>query len=289
MNDERIWNLEATLSEKLGLTVVYSSVCKLNMTMADCFVIGDGAKRMRVYVNMEWTDEYIVNHVMGVWEHSDEYMQSAEEIKIDMLNDRDYVLKNVERSVVSTQLNKGVLDKYIHREYLDLSVIYKVVLLRDDNGRYTITISKALAEKLDLTIEDLERASVMNKGVECYITASVQKIIMESGVLTDEEKYLADNGGCPMYTISSRDGIEGASSILHTSLFAGLAAALNHDLFILPSSIHELICIPDLGQHTYFLREMVASVNSSSVEPEEILGSSVYRYNRRRKTITIAQ
>lgn len=48
----------------------------------------------------------------------------------------------------------------------------------------------------------------------------------------------------------------------------------------LPSSIHELLAIPVSNTELEELREMVKEVNDNIVEPKEILGYGVYRYNR---------
>lgn len=288
MDEERIRQLEDQLQSVLGTDVTYRKVCKMNSVTADAFEIGDGNTKSIAYFNAQWSDEFIVHHVKQTLESVDSNITALEDKVTQLMNNREYVLQNVERSVIGTQLNKGNLEKYIHREYLDLSVIYRVIVSRGDDCRRSAVITKALAEHLNLTIEELERASVMNKGVECYISTSVEKVLVESGVIPEGISSFKNDEFYPMYVISTEDGIDGATSILHTSLFGGLATVLKSDLFILPSSMDELICIPDQGQPVSFLREMVASVNRDTVAADKVLGSNVYRYSRKKKAISIA-
>ncbi len=289
MDNKRIEHLEKELRQLLQVDVEYKKVAKLNMTSKDAFICGNGRLRATIYFDPGWSDEFIVHNVQKSYAGADPSVAHIDEAAVARLNDREYVLEHVERSVIGTKLNKDILQRCVHREYLDLSVIYKVVLTKCEQCRSAVTITNDLAESLGLTMEDLEHASIRNQGVECYVTASMQKILVEAGAVPEEMQTINYDEFYPMYVISTTDGIDGASSILHTSLFAGLAKTLDSDLYILPSSVDELICVPVQGQPAYFFREMVASVNHSVVEADKILGSNVYIYKRRTKVISIAE
>jgi hypothetical protein len=52
------------------------------------------------------------------------------------------------------------------------------------------------------------------------------------------------------------------------------------NLYILPSSIHECILIPDNGKmNKAALKEMVKGVNDSQVSADEVLSNEVYYYD----------
>ena len=60
-----------------------------------------------------------------------------------------------------------------------------------------------------------------------------------------------------------------------------MADVLNTSFYILPSSIHETILVPDSGQYTpHELQEIVKSANRTVVERKEFLSDSVYYYDR---------
>ena len=68
-----------------------------------------------------------------------------------------------------------------------------------------------------------------------------------------------------------------------------VADVLNSSYFILPSSIHETILVPDSGLYTpRELQEMVKSVNHTQMDPRETLSDSVYYYDRKIKKLSIA-
>ena len=65
-----------------------------------------------------------------------------------------------------------------------------------------------------------------------------------------------------------------------------LADRLESDLLILPSSLHEVLLLPDDQEQGYdFYRQMVHEVNVTQVEPEEILSFNLYRYDRQKAEI----
>ena len=63
---------------------------------------------------------------------------------------------------------------------------------------------------------------------------------------------------------------------------------LGSDLYILPSTIHELLAVPsDIGDPQE-LRMMVAAVNENDVPKEELLSDNVYYYDRTTGKVRIA-
>jgi hypothetical protein len=78
----------------------------------------------------------------------------------------------------------------------------------------------------------------------------------------------------------------GAAALLYSEQIKQLADSLQSDLIILPSSVHELLLLPDDGENEYtFYRQMVEDVNTTQVEPEEILSYSLYRYLREKEEV----
>lgn len=61
------------------------------------------------------------------------------------------------------------------------------------------------------------------------------------------------------------------------------AERVGGDFFILPSSIHEVLIVPDNGQMGLRdLEDMVKEVNATQVAPEDKLTDSVYHYDSKK-------
>ena len=73
--------------------------------------------------------------------------------------------------------------------------------------------------------------------------------------------------------------INGAAAILNDTARQEIAEKLG-DFYVLPSSIHEVMIVPkSTGRSLEELELMVRSVNSSEVEPDEVLSDHVYEYD----------
>ena len=67
-----------------------------------------------------------------------------------------------------------------------------------------------------------------------------------------------------------------------------MADRINNDLYILPSSVHELITVPASFGSCEDLKKTVRNVNDTVLVSDEILSYSVYRYSRKAGSIEIA-
>lgn len=91
-----------------------------------------------------------------------------------------------------------------------------------------------------------------------------------------------------MYILTNREKINGATTILYPGILEMIGDIMETDYYILPSSIHELIVVPNFEEadKTKF-NEMVQEVNETQLEQEEILADHAYYYSRKRKQLGI--
>ena len=82
----------------------------------------------------------------------------------------------------------------------------------------------------------------------------------------------------------------GAAALFYPGIQEKIARAIgNQDYYVLPSSVHEVIIIPDTGELSAMaLAGMVFDVNMKLVDREERLGNRVLRYNRDTKELSVA-
>ena len=77
--------------------------------------------------------------------------------------------------------------------------------------------------------------------------------------------------------------------MLYGEYFEELAGKLKSDLYIIPSSIHEVIAVPATGLSPDGIIKMVSEVNENEVDDEEILGYSIYKYDLEAKKFEIVK
>ena len=76
--------------------------------------------------------------------------------------------------------------------------------------------------------------------------------------------------------------------MLYDSVLERFANVLGTDLYILPSSVHEVILLPKNDTYNKdILAQMVREVNMEGVPSDEILSDNVYEYNRKDGLISI--
>lgn len=93
---------------------------------------------------------------------------------------------------------------------------------------------------------------------------------------------LMSNSACHLFALSNTRSFHGAACLLYPGILSQIARAMDADLYIIPSSIHELLLTPadhDVRTET-LLTEILEEVNAEAVEPTEILGSHIYYYNK---------
>ena len=91
-----------------------------------------------------------------------------------------------------------------------------------------------------------------------------------------------------MWVISNERGTCGAASMLYEDKLHRLAESVGTDLYILPSSVHEVIAVSAEMGGPEELARMVAEINMDQVELGERLSNQVYRYDKDLRKVTLA-
>lgn len=183
-----------------------------------------------------------------------------------------------------------LLNELPHRNYLNLAVVYYYVVDVDKElGCGTITIRLEHLTHWGIDEPELFEAAKENAEAEGYTTENMLDILQE---LYRENMDIGDNTSAlvnPMYVITNASKYYGATALIFAKeCFKTLAEKMNSNLYILPSSQHELIAIGEEIAEAQALKEMVCDVNNSQVEEKDRLSYCVYKYNRETGTIDIA-
>ena len=183
-----------------------------------------------------------------------------------------YHLLNYER-------NEELLGRIAHIPYLDLAIIFSIKE-EEEGPRRMITQEKAK------DLERLEELAAVNTPRSCPacfhpLDDVIRGLEAEMGIMLHREP-----SRLPMYLLTNAQKFLGASVILYPGLLHRLGSQLEEDFYILPSSVHECILVPEsAGCGREELREMVRSVNDTQVPPQEILSYQVYYYSVREDCI----
>lgn len=81
-----------------------------------------------------------------------------------------------------------------------------------------------------------------------------------------------------MYVLTNSEQQLGSGLIVHDKVLRHILDTVGEDIYVLPSSIHELIVIPSsVVDDENYLTKMVHEINQNEVEPKDRLSDDVYR------------
>lgn len=204
------------------------------------------------------------------------------------------VKPNVYSKLINADKNGELLSQMPHRRFMDLAEVYyvKVGYNGEKDALGTIQITDKFISLWGVNENDLNRAAHENMESNEPQVKKMNDVVREClGLDGDFERESCsgkdDACGC-MYILTNQERNFGAAELLRRDILCGIADRLQSDIIILPSSIHELIIIPDKNGDNEELAKMVKEINSTQVAAEEVLSDHVYRYERENKTVSIA-
>ena len=198
--------------------------------------------------------------------------------------------------VVNTERNTELLSDVPSVPFCDLSIIFYIKMPKMDDQEASVTIHNSLMDSWGIDKDTLFEVAKYN--TPRLLPGNVRS--MESvlpGLFYDEPgDFLSSefDGIRPasemgLYVATNRAKLHGAAVFLYDNLLSGFADRIGADFYILPSSIHELIFLPDTKMmDAHDLKDLVMAVNSSEVMPEEVLSDNVYHYSRATGLVEIA-
>lgn len=211
------------------------------------------------------------------------YEDRMEDINFDVDFFREFksVKDRIFHKLVNYSRNKNLLKDVPHFRWCDLAVVFYYSMEEVKFGRASILIHNSHMDMWNQTADTLYQTAQdnMRRNMPELIVPLPELIYGMSGVRMEEDDM-------KVYVLTNQEKMYGASAMLYSDKISKLAASLDSDLLILPSSVHEVLLLPDDPDRKYILyRQMVKEVNTTQVEPEEILSFNLYRYNRKKAGI----
>lgn len=282
-----------------GMRLRVEPINKVNKVLDGITLVGSGAGRSvspTLYIN------HMYEHYLET-ENLQEVLQSAAR-RMDMAFKEmpevgdvnlESAKDNIVFQVINTLQNEDMLKNMPHREFQDLSIIYRWVIKMDENGIQSSVIRNNLAKQLGMNEEQLFKCAVENtRRILPPTVKSMNDVIREMYIsdgmpVEDADMIIAEMPEDKMMWVISNDrGINGAGSILYEDNLHKLAMKLETDLYILPSSVHECIAVSTNVGDPYELAEMVSEINMGQVALEDRLSNQVYHYDKDARRLTLA-
>ncbi|MGN0160676.1 MAG: DUF5688 family protein [Lachnospiraceae bacterium] len=232
------------------------------------------------YVEGKSIGEIVERIVMVYEEHRDKL-----NVDFSFFSDYDKVKPHIMYKLLNYEANRKLLEDLPHKNYMDLAVVFYVMIDNDVIGNGSVLIHNNHARMWQVNENDLYDTALQNTPQQLqYCFSSMENVleemigVRESDDLLDSEEISPND----IYILTNRRKLFGASCLLYDGLIKKISEKLQSSLYIIPSSIHELIIIPQktFPRERESLIDLVRNINATEVDVTDMLSNTVYEYRR---------
>lgn len=233
------------------------------------------------------TLESIVNTIAATYEEH----KVEKNFSVDMISLFDSVKDKICFKLINAEKNQELLQDVPHIPFMDLAIVFYILVDQSLEGNATALVRNGMMQLWgNPDVDDIYELAKMNtQRLFRGHVASMMEVM--SGIIAENDNVdpnlvdaffsmdVYEDNFMPMFIATNKCKINGASVLLYDGLLAEFARRVGGDFYILPSSIHETIFLPATGEmDVEYLIDMVRTVNSTEVSPDEVLSDNVYKY-----------
>ena len=200
----------------------------------------------------------------------------------------DNLKERIRFRLINYEMNEELLSDVPHKKVLDLAKIYYYEINDSRFPSAFCTIRNSDARRWEISVEDLDKTAGINMlSCEPPRIYTMREMV---DMLADGSQNAAKvpEPAVPMYILTSESRCFGASVMLYDNVFSEFEGLIGEDLYVLPSSVHEVIVTPATGGFSGFeLERMVTEINRDCVPEYEILSNRVYSYDREKDELRL--
>lgn len=230
--------------------------------------------------------EDIVNDIL-------QFYHSLPFISIDerSITDFNRIKSRITMKLINTEKNRELLNTVPHIPFEDLSIVYYCILKSTDDGLSTMLVKNQHMDAWGVDTEILHQyalANYKNLLSTKFLSMSQQMALLlhpcDNNTHGDECILPEYDSNDYMYVLTNKMNHWGAALITCKSLMDEIADYFKEDFYILPSSIHEVVLVPEskaLSEEEFAL--MIQEINQTEVEAQDYLSGHAYHYSRNGK------
>lgn len=306
-----------------GIVVIRNVLKNNNIRMKAISIVRKDEKATpTIYLQNYYTDYKNGRTIKSICDEIFEiYLKGIENFKTDVdiqdISDWKRMKEVVYYKVINYEMNKTLLSKIPHFRFLDLAIVFYIMMSKDDEGQATALIYNQHIAGWEITPEELRDTAFHNmwnkypvvvrrmedivsemilndilgdeEWVDTYDDEYGDDIISEDteygeytygelkGIVREEVESLKIED-LNMYVMSNTMKLNGAVCITYPRAIKDFAIEHNSDVYIIPSSVHELILIPDIRCSIETMNDLIKDVNRRQLDPVEVLSDHVYIY-----------
>lgn len=204
-----------------------------------------------------------------------------------MLNFNSYedLKDKLQIRIYDPDFSRNLLEGKVVTYVGDFALVYMATLYKSEKGLGNLMFTPELMDTLGIDIQTLHRDAMigdLNWEPVLFTTDDLiealflDKPLFSINLFNRKARMRGDQ--LPMLTLTKGNQMNGASMILHKSIRKKIGDIVGGNFYVLPSSIHEVMIIPEEGFEAGELSELVSTCNSelfTEANSEDILSDKV--------------
>jgi len=211
------------------------------------------------------------------------------ELPNDFFMSFDKIKHRICYRLINYERNQEILNEVPHEKVMNLAKVYYYYVEQDIIKNASIMIRKVDLVRWGIPEKVLKKCAEENtpkllkwqfEKMQDMMTELLDDIGLTEVFETIQDDYIQ------LYVLTNESQYYGAACMLYPHVLEIIADRLDSHFFILPSSIHECIIMPDSGYYSKeYLSQMVTEINEEHLDVMEVLADKVYYYDKNVKAI----
>lgn len=197
------------------------------------------------------------------------------EMPLQILEDSQYLLDHVRPMILGMENQEAMEEApyYMVKRDPFLILFYVPITVREGEEGH-VKLTKELVKSHRIFEEELLEYAFEHAEEDLQVRSMPELLSEMLG-----EPLPVEEGNMPMYVVTNKESCFGAVGILLPKTYERLSKILGSAFVVLPSSLHECICVPYTDEKEVY-RAMVEEVNATQVELTDQLSNHVYLRNK---------
>lgn len=170
--------------------------------------------------------------------------------------------------MINPKRNNYCIDDLATTDFLDLKIMYFVIISHDETGYGMLLIRKIFLDQWHISVQELHRQAV--KNVNSLFTPQL---------------YGNTDMTVKCLMVTTMDMVYGAIYMLNNTLLKYVSELFDDDVCIIPSSVHEILLMPAERIVPEEMNMTIRHINSVAVSKDEYLSDHMYLYSRKTDTV----
>lgn len=201
-------------------------------------------------------------------------LAKGEEFDFSWIRDYGNIRNHLYVRVCGMERNQDVLKTVPYRNTEDIAMTCHIMLERNEGETAGIMVTKEMCAHYGIDEDMLFRDALRSSRRILPPRMDTIRNILKNQMDIDA------SAGSRMLVLTNSDKRNGAAAMFYPGILRMAAYILRKNIIILPSSVHEVILIPDdEDTDCRELEKLVRQINRTQVAEDEQLSDHVYRYS----------